>query len=100
MSDSYRIHATRNRTVSEYHDGPDFITHRGMRYKVQGIVLSWNVVGSDVRVWVPLKLPGEKLSWVYHVIHYNALTTVQKKRFFPRRKFTKTWGKKFKFQTP
>lgn len=98
---SYAISVTTKRTVSEYHDGPAFITHDGQRYKVEGVTISWDVIGSHVSIYVPLKLPGGSFGnpvvWVYHYLGYNMLTKAQQKRFFPRRYFTKTWGKNFKF---
>lgn len=87
--------------ASEYHDGPTHITHKGKRYKVQGTIISSDVQGSSVKIYIPLRLPGGSFGhpvvWVHHRIEYGMLTKAQQKTFFPLRHFRRTWGKTFKF---
>lgn len=101
MSESYSIHVTTKPVVSEYHTGPTSVTHKGKRYRVQSVIVSCDVTASFLGIYVPLKLPGgsfgNRVVWIYHHLNYTELTKAQRKRFFPRRYFTKTWGKNFRF---
>jgi hypothetical protein len=88
MSRSYNLYVTDTPEPSEYiGDTPREITHKGKTYKVQHTIVSCDVWGSFVKIFIPIRLPGEKLMYCIHTIGFRDLTWPQRRRFFPRRAF-------------
>lgn len=72
--------------------GPRTFRFRGIRYKICTAVECCHRSDSDLRYWIPVKVPFRKLGYLYAVMPYRALSHAQRRKFFPLKEYEARWG--------